>query len=184
MAWTLDTTHSLLEFSVKHMMFTTVKGRFRTFTAELALDEQNPTASRVEATIDVASLDTNDPNRDGHLRSPDFFDIAQYPTATFKSTRIEPKGANEYRIYGDLTINGITKPVTLDAAVEGLFTDMQGKRRAAISAQTSFNRKDYGLNWNVALETGGVLVSDKVNIAVEAQIIESVPAELAEASAR
>jgi polyisoprenoid-binding protein YceI len=184
MAWALDTTHSLIEFSVKHMMISSVKGRFKTFAGTLDLDEQNPAASRVDVTIDVASIDTGDANRDGHVRNADFFDVEKYPEATFKSTRVEPLGDDRYRVQGDLTIRGITRPVTLDVSVEAVITDMYGKRRAGFSAQTSFNRKDFDLNWNVALETGGVLVSDKVAINIEAQAVQVVPqAETATANA-
>ncbi len=175
MAWELDTHHSLLEFSAKHMMVTTVKGRFKTFSAEVSLDERQPTASSAEVTIDIDSLDTGDPNRDGHLRSADFFDVAQFPTATFKTTKIERAGKDHYRVLGDLTIRGVTHEVPLDVTVEGTFTNMQGRRGVAFTAHSTFSRKDFNLNWNVALETGGWLVSDKVNIAIEAQVLESAP---------
>jgi polyisoprenoid-binding protein YceI len=177
MAWQLDTTHSLVEFSVKHMMISTVKGRFKTFSGTLDLHEENPQASSVDVTIDVGSIDTGDLNRDGHLRSADFFDAEQYPTAIFKSTRVDALGDDRYRVFGDLTIRNITRPATLDVTVEAVITDMHGKRRAGFSAQTSFNRKDFDLNWNVALETGGVLVSDKVTVNVEAQAVQAAPAE-------
>ncbi len=173
MAWELDTHHSLLEFSAKHMMVTTVKGRFKTFSAEVSLDERQPTASSAAVTIDIDSLDTGDANRDGHLRSADFFDVAQFPTATFKTTKIERKGDDHYRVLGDLTIRGVTHEVPLDVTIEGTFTNMQGRRGVAFTAHSTFSRKDFDLNWNVALETGGWLVSDKVNIAIEAQVLES-----------
>jgi polyisoprenoid-binding protein YceI len=177
MAWQLDTAHSLIEFSVKHMMISTVKGRFKAFSGTLDLDEQNPQASSVDVTIDVGSIDTADANRDGHVRSADFFDTEHYPTATFKSTRVDALGDDRYRVFGDLTIRNITRPVTLDVTVEAVITDLYGKRRAGFSAQTSFNRKDFDLNWNVALETGGVLVSDKVTISIEAQAVQAAHAE-------
>jgi polyisoprenoid-binding protein YceI len=186
MAWELDTAHSLVEFSVKHMMISTAKGRFNTFSGTLDLDEQNPQASSVDVTIDIGSVNTGDLNRDGHLRSADFFDVEHYPTATFTSTRVEPLGDDRYRVYGDLTIRDITHPVTLDVTVEAVIMDLHGKRRAGFSAQTSFNRKVFGLNWNVALETGGVLVSDKVTVNIEAQavqVVEAVEAETTAASA-
>jgi len=183
MAWELDTAHSLIEFSVKHMMISTAKGRFNTFSGTLDLDEQNPQASSVDVTIDIGSVNTGDLNRDGHLRNADFFDVEHYPTATFTSTQVEPLGDDRYRVYGDLTIRDITHPVTLDVTVEAVITDLHGKRRAGFSAQTSFNRKDFGLNWNVALETGGVLVSDKVTVNIEAQAVQAVEAETTAASA-
>ncbi len=173
MAWEIDVKHSLIEFAVKHMMVTTVKGRFNTFTGTVAMDEQNPSASSVTVEIDVASLNTADETRDGHLRSPDFFDVAQFPTATFKSTKVEALGDDRYRVIGDLTIRGVTRELPLEMTFEGQATNTYGKHIASFSARTSFNRKDFGLEWNVALETGGVLVSDKVNIAIEAQVVET-----------
>lgn len=182
MAWEIDPAHSLLEFSVKHMMVTTVKGRFTAFSGAVNADEQNPADSSVQVTIDIASIYTGDENRDNHLRSPEFFDVATYPTATFTSTKVEPLGDNKYRVLGNLTIHGMTREVPLEVEYEGTGINPWGKRIASFSAKTSFNRKDFGLNWNVALETGGVLVSDKVNLAIEAQVVEQVP-EVATANA-
>jgi polyisoprenoid-binding protein YceI len=172
MAWELDAAHSLIEFSAKHMMVTTVKGRFTKHSGVLELDEQNPSASKVDVTIDVNSLYSGDEKRDAHLLSADFFDVEKYPTITYKSTKVEEVGDNHFRITGDLTIHGVTKEVVLDANLEGQATNPWGKRIAAFTLHTSVNRKDYGLNWNVALEAGGVLVSDKVNINIEAQAVE------------
>ncbi|HEX8033919.1 MAG TPA: YceI family protein [Ktedonobacterales bacterium] len=172
MAWELDAAHSLIEFSAKHMMVTTVKGRFTKHSGVLELDEQNPSASKADVTIDVNSLYTGDEKRDAHLLSADFFDVEKYPTITYKSTKVEEVGDNHFRITGDLTIHGVTKEVVLDANLEGQATNPWGKRIAAFTLHTSVNRKDYGLNWNVALEAGGVLVSDKVNINIEAQAVE------------
>lgn len=175
MAWELDTAHSLIEFSVKHMMVTTVKGRFTQHSGVLELDEQNPSASKVDVTIDVNSVYTGDEKRDGHLRSADFFDAEKYPTITYKSTKVEELSNDRFRITGDLTMHGVTKQVVFDANLEGRAKNPWGKNVAAFSISTSVNRKDFDLNWNVALEAGGVLVSEKVNINIEAQAIEVVP---------
>jgi polyisoprenoid-binding protein YceI len=177
MAWDIDTAHSSIEFTAKHMMVTNVKGRFTRFSGDAHLDETNPANSRVDVTIDLASLTTGTEGRDNHLRSADFFDVENHPTATFNSTKVEKVGEDRLRVTGDLTIRGVTKPVTLDATVEGKVKDMQGKDRYGFTATTSFSRKDFGLEWNVALESGGWLVSDKITIAIDAQVV--APAEVA-----
>ena len=174
MAWDIDTAHSTIEFIAKHMMVTNVRGRFTTFSGDAHLDEEHPEQSRVDVTIDLASLTTGAEARDNHLRSADFFDVAKSPTATFHSTKVERRGEDRLLVTGDLTIRGITKPVTLDVTVEGKFKDMQGKERYGFSASTSFSRKEFGLEWNVALESGGWLVSDKITIAIDAQVIAPV----------
>lgn len=171
-----DSAHSEIEFSVKHMMVSTVKGRFRTFTGTLDINEQNPSASSVDVSIDVASVDTNQEMRDNHLRSPDFFNVAEFPTITFKSTSVTAQSANTYNVAGDLTIHGVTKPHTLVVTREGPIKDMQGKQRMAFAIATKISRKEFGLEWNVALESGGWLVSDEVKIALEAEVTEAVPA--------
>jgi polyisoprenoid-binding protein YceI len=177
MAWDIDTAHSSIEFTAKHMMVTNVKGRFTRFSGDAHLDETNPANSRVDVTIDLASLTTGTEGRDNHLRSADFFDVENHPTATFYSTKVEKVDEDRLRVTGDLTIRGVTKPVTLDVTVEGKVKDMQGKDRYGFTATTSFSRKDFGLEWNVALESGGWLVSDKITIAIDAQVI--APAEVA-----
>ncbi len=174
MAWDFDTSHSTIEFSAKHMMVTNVKGRFNSFSGDAHLDEEHPADSKVDVTIDLASLSTGNEGRDNHLRSADFFDVEHFPTATFHSTAVEPRGEDRLRVVGDLTIHGVTKPVTLDATIEGKFKDMQGKDRYAFTATTTFSRKEFGLEWNVALESGGWLVSDKITIAIDAQVIAPV----------
>jgi len=170
-----DSSHSTVEFSVKHMMIATVKGRFNSFKGTLHIDEQNPAASEVDVTIDVSSIDTGADGRDSHLRSPDFFDVAQFPTITFKSTKIEALSDEKYRVTGDLTIHGVTRPQTLEVTREGSVKDMQGKQRHAFSVTGKLSRKDFGLEWNVALESGGWLVGDEIKIAIEAEVIEAVP---------
>ena len=174
MAWDIDTAHSTIEFTAKHMMVTNVKGRFNSFSGDAHLDEQQPANSKVDVTIDLASLSTGNEGRDNHLRSADFFDVEHYPTATFHSTKVEPVGEDRLRVIGDLTIRGVTKSVTLDVTVEGKFKDMQGRDRYGFTATTSFSRKEFGLEWNVALESGGWMVSDKITIAIDAQVIAPV----------
>ena len=169
--WQIDPAHSLVEFSVRHMMVSTVKGRFTDVKGSITYDATNPAVAAVQAEIGVASVNTGDAQRDGHLRSADFFDAEQYPTITFASRRVEPITAEHVRIIGDLTIRGTTREVVLDAEFNGGGTNPWGKQVIAFTAQTSINRKDFGLNWNVALETGGVLVSDTVKILLEIQAV-------------
>lgn len=178
MAWQLDTAHTHIGFSVKHMMVSTVRGQFTQFSGTVALDEQHPERSHVAVSIDPTSISTGDPKRDGHLRSADFFEVEKYPTITFTSTNVEPAGTDEYRVTGDLSMHGITRPVTLNVTLEGQSHDMMGQRRAGFTISTAINRKDYDLTWNVALEQGGVLVSDKVQLVIEAEVFE--PAQVAE----
>jgi|FLYL01.1.fsa_nt_gi polyisoprenoid-binding protein YceI len=168
--WQIDRAHSTIEFAVKHFVVTTVKGYFRDFEGRFAIDEENPANSWVEASIDVASIDTNVPERDAHLRSDDFFNAEKYPKITFRSTRVEPVAENKARVYGDLTIRDVTREVVLDVEFEGFVQDPWGNRRAAFTATTSLRRSDFGVRWNQPLETGGWVVSDevKVNLYIEA----------------
>lgn len=172
MAWEFDPAHSQIEFSAKHMMFTTVKGRFDKFSGIFELDEQHPASSRVDVTIDAASLTTGVEYRDNHLRSGDFLDVEKYPTITFKSTQVTLEGEHKARVTGDLTIHGVTRPITLDVTREGQYKDLQGQRREAYSANATISRKDWGLEWNVALESGGWLVGDAIKIAIETEVLE------------
>lgn len=167
MAWEIDASHSQAMFSVKHAMITTVRGQFKVLSGKLNIDEQNPANSWVEAQVDAASIDTRDERRDGHLRSPEFFDATAYPTINFKSTSVVPTGSNEYKITGDLSMHGVTKPTVFTAEYAGQGKDAFGMQRAGLSAVTKINRKDWGLTWNAALETGGVLVSDDVKIEID-----------------
>ena len=176
--WTLDAAHANVEFSVKHMMITTIRGQFRELEVDVDLDEAAPERSTVAARIATASITTNQEQRDGHLRSPDFFDVATYPQILFKSTRIEKVGGPAYKVHGDLTIKDRTRPVVLDAELLDTFTGMQGGRLAAVSADTTINRKDWGLTWNVALESGGWLVGDEVKVHLEFEL-KAPAAELA-----
>jgi polyisoprenoid-binding protein YceI len=167
--------HSLIEFSVKHMMFTTVRGRFKSFEGTIQINEEHPEASYVEGTVDVASIDTTEPQRDNHLRSADFFDVEKYPTMSFRSTRIEPVGDHRFKVCGELTIKDVTREVVFDVTEEGQGQDPWGNQRRGFSANTRLSRKDFGLNWNVALETGGWLVSDDVNVSAEVQVVQEQP---------
>jgi polyisoprenoid-binding protein YceI len=171
--WNLDPAHSLAEFKVKHMMISNVKGSFTGLSGTLKLDETDYTHSVVEATIDVATIKTGDEKRDGHLTSADFFDAAQFPTITFKTTNIDSKGGADYEVTGDFTLHGVTKPITLtveDVSVPS--KDPWGNSRIGLSATTKINRKDFGLGWNSALETGGVLVGEDVTITLEVQFVK------------
>ena len=168
----IDPAHTVVEFAVKHMMFSTVKGKFTSVSGEIVLDEANPTNSAVRASVDAASVSTGDQNRDNHLRSPDFFDVEKHPTITYVSTSIRPAGkADAYQVVGDLTMHGITNEVVFEASHLGTGKDPWGGTRAGITATATINRKDWGLNWNAPLEAGGVLVSDQVKITLD---IESV----------
>ncbi|HLI06720.1 MAG TPA: YceI family protein [Ktedonobacteraceae bacterium] len=177
MAWQIDATHSQVTFSVRHMMISTVKGQFDVIRGQLHIDEAHPENSWVEAEADAATINTRDEKRDAHLRSADFFDTEKYPLITFKSTKVEALGGNEYRVTGDLTMHGVTKQVTFDAEYQGQIKDAWGMQRAALTIKGSINRKDFGLNWNVALESGGVLVSEKVNVEIDLAVVQAeVPA--------
>jgi polyisoprenoid-binding protein YceI len=172
MAWEIDAAHSEALFTVKHMMFTTVRGHFNVLSGSLHIDEEHPENSWVEAQVDAASVDTRDEKRDGHLRSPDFFDVGHYPTLTFKSTKVERVGGNQYKVLGDLTMHGVTKPVVFNAEYSGQGKNPWGLQVAGLSAKTKINRKDWGLNWNAALEGGGVLVSEDVGIEIDLEAVQ------------
>lgn len=177
MTWNIDATHSQATFSVRHMMIATVRGQFNVLSGQLNIDEANPANSWVEAEVDASSVDTRDGKRDGHLRSPDFFDVEKYPNITFKSTKVEHIGGSHYKVTGELTIHGVTKLVTFDAEYHGQLKDLYGLQRAAFTGKTTINRKDFGLNWNAALEAGGWAVSDAVNIEIDLAAVQQVPAE-------
>ena len=168
--WKLDPAHSTIEFVAKHMMITTVKGRFADFDGTIVADEENLADSRVDVTMKAASLDTRNEQRDQHLRSADFLDGENQPDLTFRSTAIS--GTKEhFKLTGDLTIRGTTRPITLDVTFEGNGKDPWGGTRSSFSAHGKIDRRDYGLTWNVALETGGILVSNEVKINIEAQAV-------------
>ncbi len=163
--WSIDSAHSTVEFSVKHMMISTVKGQFGAVEGTIEFDPANPASASVDARIDTSTITTHNEMRDNHLRTNDFFNAEEFRYITFKSTSVEPKGDNEFLVHGDLTIRDVTKPITLDAVLEGVMEkDAFGKRRVAFSATTTINRKDFGVNWNGAIEGGGVVVADKVKV--------------------
>lgn len=160
----LDPTHSRIGFAVKHAMVTTVRGQFRDYTAEVHLDEEHPENSTVRVEIPVASIDTGNADRDAHLRSADFFDAEASPAITFRSTTVERTGDQRYALTGDLTINGRTAPVTVDWEATGSAVDPWGKTRVGFEGRATVQRRDWGLEWNVALDRGGVLVAEKVKL--------------------
>ena len=170
--WTIDPTHSIAEFAVKHLVVTTVKGRFRDLEGKIEIDETRPENSSVNANIAVASVDTNLADRDAHLRSDDFFNAEKFPHITFRSSGVERVSRNRYKIQGDLTIRDVTKAVVLDTAFEGEIDDPWGSRRAAFTATTQISRKEFNVRWNQVLETGGAVVSDRVKITLHIEAIE------------
>lgn len=169
--WTVDKTHSNVEFAVKHLVVTTVKGYFREFDAAVQLDETNPENSSVTASIDVATVDTNAPDRDAHLRSDDFFNAEQFPKITFRSTGVEMRDGTRAKVHGDLTIRDVTKAVTLDTEYAGQIDDPWGNRRAAFTATTEISRNEFNVRWNQVIETGGAVVSDRVKITLHIEAV-------------
>jgi polyisoprenoid-binding protein YceI len=170
--WALDPTHSEVGFKVKHMMFTNVSGKFNNYDVTVSNEDDDFSTSNIEFSADINSIDTNNVDRDNHLKSADFFDGDNFPKMTFKSTSVEKKSDNDFSISGDLTIKNITKAVTLNAEYSGLMKDPWGNTKAGLSIETKINRKDFGLTWNAALETGGVLVGEDVRIIAEVQIVK------------
>jgi polyisoprenoid-binding protein YceI len=170
--WQVDPAHTHVEFAVKHLMIATVRGRFSDVTGTVIVAGDDFSRAQIDATIGVASIDTREPQRDGHLKSPDFFDVDKYPTMTFKSRRVErPPDSNQYLLVGDLTLHGVTSEIVLDATFEGLIKDPYGNERAGFSATGKINRKEFGLGWNQLLETGGVVVGDEVKISIDAELV-------------
>jgi polyisoprenoid-binding protein YceI len=170
--WTLDPAHTTVEFSAKHMMFTTVKGRFTDVAGTVTVDGDSPATAVVDVTMKAASIDTRTEQRDQHLRSADFLDVETHTTITFKSTKVE--GTKEdFKLTGDLTIRGVTRPITLDATYEGAGKDPWGGERIGFSADAKLDRREFGLIWNQALETGGILVSNDIKIHVDAQLVRA-----------
>lgn len=179
MAWQLDKSHTHINFTARHMMISKVRGEFTNYDINVNFDEENPTQTTVDVTIYADSISTRDDKRDAHLRSADFFDVDTYPVLTFKSTKVEQINPNKGRLIGDLTIRDVTHEVTLDVDYAGLIKSPFGSISAGFSAETSISRKDWGLNWNVALETGGWLVSDKIDIEIELELVQ-IPEAVAE----
>jgi len=171
--WQVDPAHTHVEFAVKHLMIATVRGRFSDVTGTVIVPDGDLSRAQLEATVNVASVDTREPQRDAHLKSPDFFEADKYPTMTFRSGRVEnaARDTNQYRLIGELTLHGITKEVALDVTFEGIAKDPYGNNRAGFSATGKLSRKEFGLGWNPLLETGGVVVGDEVKISIDSQVV-------------
>jgi polyisoprenoid-binding protein YceI len=170
--WRIDPAHSHIEFGVRHLMITTVKGRFTGVEGTVVLDDTDPTFADVDVRIDVATIDTREAQRDTHLRSADFFEVEKYPHITFKSKGSVKRDGNEFRLVGDITIHGATKEVILDVSEEGRATDPWGGQRLGFSATTKIKRSEFGLTWNQALEAGGVLVGDDIKVSLELELVK------------
>lgn len=173
-AWNVDPSHSQVGFSVKHLVISNVRGEFSKYEGKVSLDEADVTRSTVEATIDAASVDTRVADRDNHLRSPDFFDVAAHPSITFKSTKVAKAGKDRLKVTGDLTLHGVTKAVVLDVAVTPEVKGMYGETRRGFSASTKISRKDYGLTWNKVIEAGPA-VGDEVAITLDLEVVKDQP---------
>jgi len=174
MSWAIDNSHTTLEFSVRHLGLASVKGTFHSVRGEADIDEQDLTRSRGRVEIDVASIDTRDQGRDNHLRSADFFDVEQFPTASFETRRITQQKGERYEIEGDLTLHGVTRPVTLQAELSEFIVDPWGNRRAAVAVEAEINRVDFGLAWNQVLEAGRLLVGEKVKLHADTEVVLAV----------
>jgi polyisoprenoid-binding protein YceI len=170
--WDFDHTHAAVGFAVRHLMVSKVRGAFTRWSGTLAFDEGYPESAEVDITIDAASVDTHVALRDEHLRSPDFFDVARFPTLRFRSTAVARTGDGRFTVTGDLTIRDVTRPVVLDVEYGGVMTDPWGGTRAGFSATTSIDRRDFGLTWNMILEAGGLTVGDTVEIALEFEAVK------------
>jgi polyisoprenoid-binding protein YceI len=170
--WSIDPTHSEIGFKVKHMMFTNVSGKFGTYDATITTDGDNFENAAIEFSADIASVDTANADRDGHLRSGDFFDAENHPKLTFKASSFKKINEGSYEITGDLNIKGISKSVTFPVEYSGILTDPWGNTKVGLSIEGKINRKDWGLNWNSALETGGVLVGEEVKLNIELQFVK------------
>jgi len=179
MAWQIDSSHSSIQFSVRHMMISRVKGTFEHFSGTVALDEATPNNTVVNVSIDAASINTRDAQRDGHLKSPDFLDAANFPALTFVSTKVEQTNAKNAKLHGNLTIRDITRPVVLDVEYVGQAKSPWGTVSAGFSASAKINRKDWNLTWNQALETGGVLVGEEISIDIDLELVKQPEADAA-----
>jgi len=177
--WNIDATHSTIGFSIRHMVFSKVRGRFLKYTGAIQLDNDDASKSWVEVTIDATSIDTGTAQRDTHLRSADFFDVETFPELRFRSTRIEDAGGGRLRVIGDLTIRDVTREIALDAEPAGRGMDPWGNERIGFAAKASIDRKDFGLKWNQLLEAGGVLVGDKVDIELDVQAVNTAARDAA-----
>ncbi len=183
MSWTIDSAHSEINFAVRHMMISNVRGQFRKFSGTIEFDEHQPANTTVDVKIDVASINTKEEKRDGHLKSADFFEAEKYPFITFKSKRVDVKDETHAVLIGDLTIREVTKEVSLDLEFNGLAKSPYGTTSAGFTAKSIIKRKNWGLNWNVALETGGWLVGDEIHLSLELEIMKQTEPVLQAAAA-
>ncbi len=174
--WNIDQDHSSANFSIRHLMISSVRGRFGRLSGKIVGDPEDLSQGSAELSIDVSSVDTRQSDRDQHLRSQDFFDVEHFPWMTFRSTEIRARGKNQYDVVGELTIRGTTRPITVNVEFLGINQDPWGGTRAGFTGEARLNRKDFGLNWNQALETGGVLVGDEVRITVDLEAVAEVAA--------
>lgn len=181
MSWKIDSAHSEINFTVRHMMIANVRGRFETFEGAVEFDQDRPESTQVEVRIDAASLNTREEQRDAHLRSADFLDVANHPDLLFRSTRIELLDKTNARMYGDLTIKNVTRPVVMDVEFNGISKSPWGAVVVGFSAHTRINRKDWDLTWNVALETGGWLVGEEIKIDIDVELVKQEEPALAAA---
>jgi polyisoprenoid-binding protein YceI len=180
--WEMDPSHSAVEFSVRHMMVSTVKGQFEKVQGTVELDDKDVSKSVVQVTVDLASVNTHEPKRDGHLKSPDFFDVAKYPTATFKSTKVEKAGKNKLKVTGQLDLHGVSKPVVLEVrSLTDAFKTPFGTTVRGVNATAKLDRKDFGIGWNKVLDNGGVVVGNEVTLEINAELIEKAAAAPAKA---
>jgi polyisoprenoid-binding protein YceI len=177
--WEIDASHSGIHFSVRHLVIAKVRGQFTRWSGALLVPDGDFTRASVEAVIDATSIDTGVADRDAHLKSADFFDTAQYPEIVFKGSRFEPNGEGEGRLHGSLTIKGVTRDVALTVERHGQTKDPWGNERAAFSAKTAMDRRDFGLTWNQALETGGVVVGDRVDLEIEIEVVRQAATKVA-----
>lgn len=168
--WDLDVAHSTLEFVARYLVVSKVRGTFRNFSGTATIGP-DPEHSGLEVTIDASSIDTRNEQRDAHLRGPEFFDVERYPAIHYRSTRLEPAGENGFRAAGDLTMHGVTAPLTLEGEFLGIHRDPFGREKAVVNAETTIDRERWGLTWNQALETGGVLVGKDIKLEIEAQFL-------------
>jgi polyisoprenoid-binding protein YceI len=172
-AWTLDPAHTHVEFAVRHLMIATVKGKFTGLDGSVTMEAERPETAHVEVRIDAGSISTGNEQRDGHLRSPDFLSADQFPALAFRSTKVERVGDDAFRLTGELTIKDVTRPVELRVERQGVAKDPWGNYRAGFTATGRINRSEFGITWNQAIETGGVLVGDEVRISIEAELIRA-----------
>lgn len=170
--WEVDPAHSTIGFGIRHMMISTVRGTFPKFTATAVVDEKDPTRAVVEASIDAASIDTANAKRDEHLRSADFLDVERYPTITFKSTKVEPAGERRWKLHGDLTLHGVTKPVVLDVTGTPEVRGPRGETRAGAHATTTLDRRDFGIVWSKTMDGGGLLVGNDVEVTIDVEAVK------------